>query len=231
MVEPAPKGALIAVRERREAVIELLCDGYATDLLPEEEFERRLDLAHRTSELAVLDDIVRDIEVANAPSQAPSTALAPLPEAVALDSSQRAKSKNVVAILGGVTRKGTWRVPKKLRAFTILGGVELDFREVALPPGPTDVQVYTILGGTDIIVPPGVAVECEGVALLGGFETLERAPTVPSPSDPVIRISGVAILGGVDVQTRLPGESQRQAKKRRKAELKAEAKARKLLNG
>ncbi len=35
---------------------------------------------------------------------------------------------------------------------------------------------------------------------------------------PVVRLSGMVIWGGVDVQTRLPGESEKQYKRRRREE-------------
>jgi hypothetical protein len=37
----------------------------------------------------------------------------------------------------------------------------------------------------------------------------------------MLRITGFALMGGVTIQTRLPGESRRQAKRRVKAEQKA----------
>jgi len=227
MSAPA-KGALVALRSRRDEVIELLCDSYAADLLDVTEFERRLDLVHRATDLVVLNEIVRDVELADNTASMTSNATGTLP--VAIEVSGRAKTKNVVAIMGGVRRKGQWRPPKKLRTIAIMGGVDLDFREVTLPPGPTDIHVYTIMGGVEIIVPPGVAVECEGIAIMGGFETVDRAPPVPDPTQATLRVRGFALMGGVDVSTRLPGESARQARRRRKREGKAkELAARKAL--
>ena len=73
-----------------------------------------------------------------------------------------------------------------------MGGHSLDFREAMHGPGVTEVSVFAFMGGAEIIVPPEMAVE----------------------------VSGFAMMGGVDVTARLPGETGRQAKKRRKLERK-----------
>ncbi len=221
-MDDPPKGALVAVRDRREKVIAILCEGYATDLISDSEFENRLDSAHQTTDLVALDKLVADLEGLD---KRPEVALATLPEARAMNLT-RPKTKNVVAIFGGVSRTGEWTAPQKLRAIAVLGGIELDFREAILPAGVTEVQIYTLIGGADVIVPPGVTVECDGIAILGGFETVGRVSSGQVQSRAVLRITGISALGGVSVSTRLPGESSRQAKRRLKREDKARQKAR-----
>lgn len=206
---------LVALRRRREQVIEALCDSYAADLLTIDEFERRLDVAHRATELESLDDLVADIEVAEREPEPASEALVPI---------DRAEKKTVVAIMGGASRKGEWTPPERLNVFSLMGGAEIDLREARLPPGVTEIKIYAIMGGAEVIVPPNLAVECEGVAIMGGFETLERSPKSPDPDTPRLRISGFCLMGGFEISTRLPGESARQARKRLKRERKAKAK-------
>ena len=206
---------LVALRRRREQVIEALCDSYAADLLAMDEFESRLDIAHRATELEALDQLVADLEVHAHEHEQPSQALVPI---------ERADRKTVVAIMGGTSRKGEWTPPAHLNVFAMMGGAEIDLREARLPPGVTELKVYTIMGGAEIIVPPNLAVECEGVAIMGGFDTLERSPRTPDPDSPRLRITGFCLMGGVEISTRLPGESARQARRRLKRERKAKAK-------
>lgn len=206
---------LVALRRRREQVIEALCDSYAEDLFGVDEFERRLDLAHRATDLEALEELVADIECPDAEPASASTALVPI---------ERAERKSMVAILGGASRKGEWTPPQRLNVYSILGGAELDLREAHLPPGVTEIKIYTIMGGTEVIVPPNLAVECDGIAVLGGFETLERSPRTPDPDIPRLKISGLCLMGGLEITTRLPGESARQARRRLKKERKAKAK-------
>ena len=73
-------------------------------------------------------------------------------------------------------------------------------------PGVTDLRVFTICGGVEIIVPPGLNVESHGVALLGGFDHVADSVHSPDPHAPTLRITGVALMGGVDVRVRHPGE-------------------------
>lgn len=210
------KTALVAVRDHRERVIEALTEHFARGDLEMDDFEARMDRAHQAMTIQALDDLVKDL----GPVPAPSQALVARPEAQALDVS-RPEQKRVTAILGGVDRKGQWVVPRKLTVTAVMGGVSLDFREAIIGPGVTEVKVRAIMGGVEMLVPPNVAVEAEGIAFLGGFEDVHRAPATPDPDRPLLRISGLAVMGGFDVRTRLPGESGLQAWKRERKERKA----------
>ena len=114
-------------------------------------------------------------------------------------------------------------------AVALMGGVELDFREAAFGPGVTEVTVFALWGGVDIVVPPGLQVECSGAGILGGFERTpdelaDASAASLDPGSPVLRVNGVALMGGVDVSTRLPGERERDAARRRKLARKARRK-------
>ncbi len=217
---PAPRDNLVAVRDRREQVIQTLTEQFAADVLEVDELDRRLDLAHRARSLAELDDLVVDLAPAGGAGAAPSTALAPRPAAEVAPHGWPDR-KRYVAIFGGVERKGRWTVPRKMNVVAIMGGVDLDFREAVFAPGVTELRVTCLMGGADIIVPPWLAVECDASAILGGFEQLDRGHGEPDPGRALLRITGIAVMGGVDIQTRLPGESWRQARKRIKRERKA----------
>ncbi len=223
------KPALVALRDRREATIEWLTEQFARDVLDLEEFEDRVDRAHRASSIAALDELLADLEPMpeqelespdppeqEAPDADPSTALAP--PATDQQLMVRPEKRRALAVMGGVERKGAWLVPRQLRAVAVMGGIDLDFREVQLPPGVTEIKVTAIMGGVEIIVPPHLAVSCDGIGIMGGFEGVDRMPTSPEPDSPLLVISGVAFMGGVDVKTRLPGESAWQAHKRRRRE-------------
>jgi hypothetical protein len=71
-----------------------------------------------------------------------------------------------------------------------------------------------VLGGVSIVVPPWLPVVAEGTGNHGGFEAQTRAPPVPDPEAPLLRVHGLAVFGGVEVATRLPGESRHGAHRR-----------------
>lgn len=223
IVAPMSTGnsSLLALSQERTRTIELLSDAFARDLLDLDTFESRVDQAHRAETVQALVALRQDIEPQASGETSTALATTSTEDQEALVAA-RPKSRWAVAILGGVERKGQWRVPKTVRAVAIMGGASLDFREAILAPGVTTVQVMALMGGVDIIVPPSLAVECDGFGLLGGFDSLERCPRIPDPNQPLLRIQGLGIMGGVSVSTRLPGESERQARKRLKRERKAQ---------
>lgn len=216
------KPALVAMRDEREETIARLTDAFAADLIDVDEFEDRVDKAHQASDIKALVSLRADVSTPPHTEHAAHTnALQPVNKSVqeALVLSQP-KAKWVLAIVGGAERKGQWRVPKKLRVTSVMGGAVIDFREALMAPGLTEINVMALMGSVEIIVPPTLAVECEGWGIAGAFESLDRFPVVADPERPFLRIKGMAVAGAVEISTRLPGESARQAHKRRKRERK-----------
>lgn len=206
--------SLVTLRDSRERAIARLSDAFAHDHLDLEEFERRLGIAHRTDSIAELTVLTQDLVAA--PEVAPSAEPAPGTTRALVPGRQK-EQQTLAAIIGGTSRKGHWTPPRRLRVIAVMGGAELDFREAAFAPGVTEVHITAVMGGVQIIVPPQLAVEMEGLAIMGGFEHSERAPVQPDPDRPVLRVSGVAVWGGVHIETRLPGETEEDAHTRRRA--------------
>lgn len=180
--------------QARERVIEALKSHFALDHLGLEEFERRLAAAQDSASSMDLARLVEDLPDLSA-GQDPQTTPA------------AGQQGQLVAILGGSSRKGRWYPPRNLRILTILGGVELDFRDAVLPAEGTVIEAFCLLGGVEVTVPPEVSVQVEGTGILGGFEDSSRG-SEPG-RQPRLLIKGLAVLGGVEVRTRqrrLPGE-------------------------
>ncbi len=210
------RAALTRVHDARERAIAALSEAFANDALDVEEFERRVTRAH-TSESA------EEITALTADLPATTTALAPAAVALApAVAGGEAAFETVYAIFGGVDRRGGWIVPRRWRVVATFGGAQLDLREARFPTGVIDLEVRAVFGGVQIIVPPGLAVEVHGTAIMGGFQNVNRAPAHPDPDAPLLRIHGLAFMGGVEITMRLPGESERQAHLRRKVESRQE---------
>jgi hypothetical protein len=236
---------------RRDEVMDALCEAYARDELEMEELERRLDLATRSTTSGDLLALLADLDPKNLPvalggtgtgSQprlAGTSALSPPsgsdpPEgAVALprgmrwvEPSRMAQRQFEISFLSARVRKGSWIPARHITATAWLGSVELDFRETLVGSQVIDIFAMAIMGGVEILVPPGVHVDTSGFALLGGFEEDSELEAVPDPRAPTLRVRGFACMGAVEVIVRHPGETARDAKLRRKEERRRLKKAR-----
>lgn len=205
------------MNQSRKATIDLLCEHFAEDRLSMDEFERRLDTAHQADTSEELEALLEDLP---RPSTSPARRSGDLPASggsYSLADPSRVKERElVIAVLGGTGRKGRWSPARNNFVISVMGGAELDFREAVLPPGVTEVQIYTVWGGVDIVVPPDLHVESHGFALLGGFDHAAEDAVAPGPGAPTLKITGIAIMGGVDVSVRRAGETARDARRRRR---------------
>jgi len=218
---PAPNLA-----EKREQTIQALIRSFAADRLPVEDYESRLDRAHRARDAAALEALTADL----ARQEAPADSNLPAPRRPAPPPAAVRERQTLAAVLGGVERKGTWTPARRTTAVAVLGGIHLDFREAGLGPGVTEVDIFAMMGGTEIIVPPGLVVDSDGVAILGGWE---HGPGQPAddPEAPVLRITGLTLLGGVEIKVREAGETARDAHRRRKAERRERRRQRRIGDG
>jgi hypothetical protein len=211
MSEPTGSSLPVALQTRREQTITALCGHFAQDRLTLEEFEHRLDVANRASTLPDLDSLLADLPALAGDVPAP----APPP---ALPSSHLREDQTLFAIMGGVDRHGRWQPARNTTVITLMGGASLDFRDALLPPGETEVTVIAVMGGAEIIVPPGMHVDVGGLAIMGGFDHAENVSSPPDPSAPLLRVNGFVLMGGVDVQVRLAGETAKDTKRREREE-------------
>jgi hypothetical protein len=219
------------VKQHRERTILLLIEHFAQDRLEVEEFESRLDRAHRAATAAELDALLQDLP---APAEPAPTSTPRARETLARGTRALAdavrESRTLLAFMGGVERHGRWTPARRNIVIAIMGGASLDFREVTLPPGQTEVFVFCLMGGAEIIVPPNLAVDASGIAIMGGFEHASS----PRPADanaPILRINGLCLMGGVEILVRYPGESAKDARERQREERRALREERRRLRG
>jgi hypothetical protein len=202
------------LREHRAQTVDRLCEHFAQDRLTLEELERRIDVAERSRDHGELAALLADLQprtpAVAGPAPVPASRRAALPV-------ERNANGAILAIMGGAERRGPWRPAEHNFVLCLMGGADLDFRDAQLPPGMTEVFVVACMGGCEVIVPPDLPVEVNGIGIMGGFGHREPASR-PSPDMPLLRINGFALMGGVDVRVRLPGETAREAKRRERGE-------------
>lgn len=206
-----PRPPATVTKDHREQTIQALVAGFAQDHITLDELERRLDVAHRTANRAELDALLGDL-----PALA-DTAAAGSPRNELAQPSDVRENQFLIAIMGGVGKTGRWTPARRTIVLAFMGGAELDLREAVLPPGEMEIAIFTVWGGVEIIVPPGVDVDVSGVAIMGAFEQ-PRGTVEARSGGPLIRVTGFALMAGVEVYSRYPGETAKDARRRLKEE-------------
>lgn len=202
---------------QREGVVHILSQAFAADRITMDQLDERLAAVYRARSVAELQLLLAD---PSDPSISLSQQVAPrftaAPEVV--------PSRGVaMAFMGGFERKGQWVMPRHMKVTAIMGGGEFDLREARLSPGITELEVFALMGGVEIIIPDGVRVDVVGMAFMGGFSTSGSSHT-EDPNAPVLRVSGTALMGGVEIKRR---DRNKTNEKRFKEALKRAERARK----
>ncbi|MGV9554981.1 DUF1707 SHOCT-like domain-containing protein [Streptomyces sp. NPDC003522] len=187
----------------RERVAEVLRDALAEGRLDMAEFEERLDATYRARTYGELTPLTRDLPAAGV-AVPPAVSLRKPEERGEGEWAGRVtggegSSAWAVAVMSGFQRKGRWTVPRRFTAFTFWGGGELDLREADFAAGEVVINCVAVMGGLNVVVPPGVEVVVRGIGIMGGFDHREEG--VPgAPGAPRVVITGFAFWGGVGVE-------------------------------
>jgi hypothetical protein len=176
----------------RDRAASVLNEALAEGRLTAEEHSERLDSIYAAKTQADLVPLLDDLPVpagAAAPGTAPGTG----PE-------HSYHGGPIVAIFGGASRKGVWRVPATSTIVTVFGGAEIDLRDAILPGREITITAVSVFGGMSITVPPEMRVVDSGVAIFGGRDVSGHRPESESANSPVLRIRGACVFGGIGVK-------------------------------
>ncbi len=171
--------------EERQVVVERLRAACGEGRLSLEEFGDRVGDAYQARTAADLTPLTSDLPD-----------LPALPE----DGSPELRAtKWVVGVFGGARRSGPWRPARPTRAVAVMGSCQVDLTGVALEPD-TEVIAIAVLGGIEVLVPEGVAVDLGGFSVLGGRDD-RTVSHHRRPGAPIVRVDCRAVMGGVTVRT------------------------------
>lgn len=195
----------------RDTAAAVVNNAMAEGRLTAEEHAERLDAIFAAKTHAELVPLLDDLP---APRGVRQELASPAAADAALDVPRGRQGRRLIAIFGGVSRKGTWHPEPVINVLAVFGGVELDFRDAVLPGKQIVLRATAVLGGIDITVPPEMRVIDTGSAILGGREISGDSEESASPDAPVLRIEGMCVLGGVDVKhkARKPPKALRRGK-------------------
>ncbi|MGX1030272.1 hypothetical protein RKD37_005667 [Streptomyces ambofaciens] len=229
MTDDAPE--LRASDADRERVAEVLRDALAEGRLDMSEFEERLDATYRARTYGELAPITRDLPVGEvAPAPRVSMTKEPARDGgwAGRITGAEPSSTWAVAVMSGFQRKGRWTAPGRFNCFAFWGGGEIDLREADFSTGEVVINCVAIMGGMNVVVPPGVEVVVRGIGIMGGFDHSEEG--VPGdPGAPRVVVTGFAFWGGVGVERKVTrAERQRLKEERRQEKLERKAAQREL---
>jgi len=194
-VGPIAGGNLRASDADREQVATVLSTAYAEGRLTLEEHDERVDRLMAAKTFDDLIPITRDLVVIGTP-----TAVAtPQPSSrFTMDTTaQNSQSDKMIAIFGGVTRSGRWRVRKNIKALALFGGMDLDLRNAIFEAPAVEISGFWCFGGLDIKVPEGIDVRDQTAGVFGGTDIRDIGD--PAPGAPTLVIKGMTLFGGVSV--------------------------------
>ncbi|MFV0135769.1 DUF1707 domain-containing protein [Streptomyces sp. HMX87] len=217
MTDDAPE--LRASDADRERVAEVLRDALAEGRLDMAEFEERLDATYQARTYGELAPITRDLPVGDAPAPRVSMTKEPVggDEWAGRITGGEGSSTWAVAVMSGFQRKGRWTVPRRFNSFAFWGGGDIDLREANFADREVVINCVAIMGGMNVVVPPGVEVIVRGVGIMGGFDHREEG--VPGdPGAPRVIVTGFAFWGGVGVERKLTRAERQRLKEERRQE-------------
>jgi hypothetical protein len=194
-VGPIAGGHLRASDADREQVATVLSTAYAEGRLTREEHDERIDQLMAAKTFDDLIPITRDLVVVGTPalsaSQQPSSRFR-------IDiAGQSPDSDKMIAIFGGATRTGKWRVRKNIQALALFGGIDLDLRDAVFEAPVVEISGFWCFGGLDIKVPEGIEVRDQTAGIFGGTDVSNIGD--PAPGAPTLVIKGLSLFGGVSV--------------------------------
>ncbi|MER6382154.1 DUF1707 domain-containing protein [Streptomyces sp. NPDC001250] len=195
--KPEGERALRVSDADREHVAELLREAVAEGRLGMDEFEERLERAYQARVYADLNSLTSDLP-------APCSGVVshrPVNEWGSRIGGRRTSS-GALGFLGGFRRVGRWTVGRRFRALAFCGGGQIDLRDADFESRETVLRCFAIMGGMQVIVPPGVDVVSRGFSLMGGFGT--PAPAAVDPTAPRVIVTGFTFWGGVGIARRAP---------------------------
>jgi hypothetical protein len=184
---PGRDSELRASHTDRDEVVEQLRVAAGDGRLTPEELDQRLEAALTARTYGELAALTTDLPGAVAQAVTPP---------------QPADLLQIDQWGGNVVKTGQWAIPARVEAKAVGGNVKLDFTQarISYPTLPIDANVQG--GNLILVVRPGIVVEANQLAMLGGNLKYGKGTDQPVPVVLRVQLSG-RLLGG-NIVVRLP---------------------------
>lgn len=176
-----PDGDLRIGDTERRAVDARLSQAVGDGVLTLTEYDERARDVWAARTRRELDAVVRDLPAA------PSVPVLAAP----------GRRRTSVAVMGEDRLDGHVAPGQGVAGYAVLGQSHLDLRRGDLPPS-VQVRAVAVMGGVEVLVPEGAAVQLTGAAVMGDRRVAVGPPVAGGP---VVHVHGIAVLGSVQVRS------------------------------
>ncbi len=190
---------LRASHDDRDRVVEALRVAAGDGRLTSEELDQRIESALTARTYGELSALVGDL-----PAQ-PGAALAPKPKEVL----------RIDRFGASARRDGSWVVPERIEVAVTGGNVVLDFTEAIIALPSLRINAILVGGNLVLITKPGIVVDTDEVALMGGNVKMRHRQDTPAPV--LLRVEVTGKVAGGSIVVRPPRQRRRRFFLRRSA--------------
>lgn len=107
-----------------------------------------------------------------------------------------------VSVLGGGTKIIQSKNFKGGDITAIFGGSEFSFKEAELSPDGCTIDVFTMFGGSKLIIPDNWVVKSDMFSIFGGFNDKRTIkPDIDTEQKSVLYLKGAVIFGGMEIKS------------------------------
>ncbi|ADT97689.1 DUF1707 SHOCT-like domain-containing protein [Mycolicibacterium gilvum] len=161
----------------RAAVTQILEHAVGQGMLTLDEYTERIDVVLGARTRRELDTVIADLpHIRRAPAPAPPEVLR--------------------TWMSGISRKGPWTVPPRLRLVTRMCSTTLDFTSAVLHNPVVHIDIDDYFSATELILPDGATADLNGVVQAGASTTVKVTSSPPSRALHVV-VTGRVRFGSV----------------------------------
>ena len=106
-----------------------------------------------------------------------------------------------VSILGGGTKIIQSKNFKGGDMTAIFGGSEFSFKDAELSPDGCTIDVFTMFGGSKLIIPDNWVVKSDIFSIFGGFNDKRTVKPEEADQKNVLHLKGAVIFGGMEIKS------------------------------
>ncbi|MDA3951217.1 MAG: LiaF-related protein [Spirochaeta sp.] len=178
--------------QRRDQICDILAQAYTDNHIELEDYEHRLDLVNAADSIDELETVLHDFP---AVYQAPRSASADR----SVERSTNHPAETRLSIIGDCRIDHQDFGTGEVRTFALIGDVKADLENLPPLTEPVVLTVFSLIGDTKVIIPPGMRVENQLVNVIGDTELFRRDGSVENSAVGRCIIRGLSLIGDVKI--------------------------------